>query len=437
MEVDETANANLISYEEYYPFGSSAYRTHNNDAEAAASRYRYTGKERDEESGLYYHGARYFAPWLARWTSADPKAEKAGLNFYQYVSSNPIRMNDPDGKDGNDTVTPRRGTTTTPREEPQPPVAPLVPRSTFDLPSLLDTRTPLQRRADSFAGTLAPTLRLPIPTAAPSPSDPAPTRTTTGVTTDFSLIPPHIMVAYRDRFIFDADTTRAVIAVRTHSDWTVQSGYQYGQDISLSYGNPLWNFRVGFKPTGDTPRGTIEINGRDSLSSPTTFLRITTDSGDAADGVMLGQIVPRAFTVGGQDFPFAWNLHVNPYRPGVGLSFGLGGPLLATPEVLRDHTNLAYGAGVRVAEDAYDLFRQHGPLPIPGIGDFISRHADPQDGRATSDFDHIGNAATDFSNIGGVRRGFDVRAGFGVSAERLPDARVDFRVNFQLQFYHF
>jgi RHS repeat-associated protein len=32
-------------------------------------RYRYTGKERDDSSGLCYYGARYLAPWLARWIS--------------------------------------------------------------------------------------------------------------------------------------------------------------------------------------------------------------------------------------------------------------------------------------------------------------------------------------------------------------------------------
>jgi RHS repeat-associated protein len=34
-------------------------------------RYRYTGKERDDSSGLSYYGARYLAPWLARWISPD------------------------------------------------------------------------------------------------------------------------------------------------------------------------------------------------------------------------------------------------------------------------------------------------------------------------------------------------------------------------------
>jgi RHS repeat-associated protein len=34
-------------------------------------RYRYTGKEKDDRSGLPYYGARYLAPWMARWTSPE------------------------------------------------------------------------------------------------------------------------------------------------------------------------------------------------------------------------------------------------------------------------------------------------------------------------------------------------------------------------------
>jgi RHS repeat-associated protein len=62
-------------------------------------RYRYLGKERDEESGLYYYGARYYAPWLARFTSADPKGIDDGLNAFAYVRNNPIHLIDPDGRE--------------------------------------------------------------------------------------------------------------------------------------------------------------------------------------------------------------------------------------------------------------------------------------------------------------------------------------------------
>ncbi|HTN45655.1 MAG TPA: RHS repeat-associated core domain-containing protein [Flavipsychrobacter sp.] len=63
-----------------------------------AKRYRYTGKERDEESGLYYHGARYYIPWLARWSAVDPLESKyAGWSSYNYGFDNPVKWNDLSG----------------------------------------------------------------------------------------------------------------------------------------------------------------------------------------------------------------------------------------------------------------------------------------------------------------------------------------------------
>jgi len=95
IELDD--DANIISYEEYYPFGSTTYQCVTTDIEVPPKRYRYTGKERDEESGLYYHGARYYAPWLARWTAADPIGVGDGWNIYQIVKSNPINRIDRSG----------------------------------------------------------------------------------------------------------------------------------------------------------------------------------------------------------------------------------------------------------------------------------------------------------------------------------------------------
>ncbi|GEM_PF-1398696 len=72
---------------------------------ATAKRYRYTGKERDEESGLYYHGARYYIPWLCRWSTSDPLENKyAGMSPYNYGNCNPIVFNDPSGMGGEDVV---------------------------------------------------------------------------------------------------------------------------------------------------------------------------------------------------------------------------------------------------------------------------------------------------------------------------------------------
>ncbi|MEO8550173.1 MAG: toxin TcdB middle/N-terminal domain-containing protein, partial [Kofleriaceae bacterium] len=87
----------LISYEEYYPFGSTSYEAGPSASDVPRKRYRYVGKERDDETGLYYCGARYYAPWLGRWTAADPIGIGDGLNVYAYVANNPINKSDPTG----------------------------------------------------------------------------------------------------------------------------------------------------------------------------------------------------------------------------------------------------------------------------------------------------------------------------------------------------
>jgi RHS repeat-associated protein len=97
LELDE--GGNVISYEEYHSYGTTAYQGGRSVAEVSLKRYRYTGKERDEESGLYYHGARYYAPWLGRWSSCDPAGMVDGSDLYQYVASNPIRLRDISGMD--------------------------------------------------------------------------------------------------------------------------------------------------------------------------------------------------------------------------------------------------------------------------------------------------------------------------------------------------
>ena len=98
LELDKAGN--VISYEEYHPYGTTSYQAKNSGAEVSLKRYRYTGKERDEETGLYYHGARYYAAWLGRWVTCDPIGIGDGLNLYVYVHSNPVSLNDPNGNKG-------------------------------------------------------------------------------------------------------------------------------------------------------------------------------------------------------------------------------------------------------------------------------------------------------------------------------------------------
>lgn len=98
LELDD--NGVIISYEEYHPFGTTSYQAVNAIIQTAYKRYRYTGMERDDETGLEYHGARYYLPWLGRWLSVDPAAgKKGGRNFYAYTSNNPIVYTDPNGMD--------------------------------------------------------------------------------------------------------------------------------------------------------------------------------------------------------------------------------------------------------------------------------------------------------------------------------------------------
>ena len=97
LELDQQAR--VISYEEYSPYGSTTYQAVRSRTETP-KRYRYTGKERDSETGFYYHGARYFAPWIARWTSAAAAGERDRLDAYAYVNGRPTVMHDPDGHDG-------------------------------------------------------------------------------------------------------------------------------------------------------------------------------------------------------------------------------------------------------------------------------------------------------------------------------------------------
>lgn len=85
MELNE--DAVVTSAEGYYPFGETAWMAPESEIEYRFIRY--SGKEMDV-SGLYYYGARYYAPWLQRWVSADPAGDVDGLNLYGFVGNNPI-----------------------------------------------------------------------------------------------------------------------------------------------------------------------------------------------------------------------------------------------------------------------------------------------------------------------------------------------------------
>ena len=95
MTID--AKGNVASYDNYYPFGEIMPGLSSNTAIADA-KYKFTGKERDVETGLDYFGARYYESWSGRWMSVDPLAKKyPGWSPYNYVEDNPTGSVDPNG----------------------------------------------------------------------------------------------------------------------------------------------------------------------------------------------------------------------------------------------------------------------------------------------------------------------------------------------------
>ncbi|ODS24947.1 hypothetical protein AB835_01420 [Candidatus Endobugula sertula] len=101
LELDD--NADVLTQEEYYPFGGTALWSAKSDIEAKYKYVRYSGKERDV-TGLYYYGYRYYMPWMGRWLNPDPAGTVDGLNLYRMVRNNPVRFWDDDGRDPTDHI---------------------------------------------------------------------------------------------------------------------------------------------------------------------------------------------------------------------------------------------------------------------------------------------------------------------------------------------
>ena len=95
LELD--GDGNVISMEDYYPYGGTAVWTARSAVEADYKTVRYSGKERDA-TGLYYYGYRYYQPWVGRWLSPDPAGTVDGLNLFRMVRNNPVTLKDIDGR---------------------------------------------------------------------------------------------------------------------------------------------------------------------------------------------------------------------------------------------------------------------------------------------------------------------------------------------------
>ena len=85
----------VVQHIEYVPFGEVFIEERNSIWNTP---YLFNAKEFDEETGLYYYGARYYDPRLSLWISTDAKQEEnLNVSTYIYTFNNPIKYQDPDG----------------------------------------------------------------------------------------------------------------------------------------------------------------------------------------------------------------------------------------------------------------------------------------------------------------------------------------------------
>ena len=92
------ADGKPIQHLQYLPFGEPFVNQHLADYQ---ERYLFTGKERDEETGYGYFGARYMDhEIMSMWLSVDPMADKyPNISPYAYCAWNPVKLIDPNGKE--------------------------------------------------------------------------------------------------------------------------------------------------------------------------------------------------------------------------------------------------------------------------------------------------------------------------------------------------
>ena len=87
-------SGSVINHMVYDAFGNVVSQTNS----AVETRYRFTGREFDAESQLYYYRARYYDAGSGKFISADPIGIQSGdANFYRYLQNNPVDSTDPTG----------------------------------------------------------------------------------------------------------------------------------------------------------------------------------------------------------------------------------------------------------------------------------------------------------------------------------------------------
>ena len=87
-------NQSMVATYRYDPFGNSISSS---GTLASANVYRFSSKERHNNSGMYYYGYRWYDPNLQRWLNRDPIQEEGGINLYGFVRNSPFSVVDAEG----------------------------------------------------------------------------------------------------------------------------------------------------------------------------------------------------------------------------------------------------------------------------------------------------------------------------------------------------
>jgi len=406
----------IISYEEYYPFGSTSYQAGRNLTETSLKRYRFTGMERDSETGFSYHSARYYLPWLGRWASGDPlalagvdpgKAPAVAASPYVYARNRPTGLIDSSGLDD-----------TTFTFEP-----------VHTTPSLLDMRTDEQRMVDRYSGALGdyrfntqpldlfPWAHPLLPdtssgTTTPSSSPSTASGATTGAT------PPEEPASI--------NVTGRLVMPRIQLD----AGH-----LRIAFDAGFSSARLTFSDTGP--------GSHDSLSLEGSYSGTLTLRGRSAEGGgSIGFDIPsRVGTLGvSQPLPDGGSLDFSVNTRGVvGLSVSGGGPFVPlvrptpggfgySPQDLGDPFRAAEAGGVSTLTGVPGLL---GNLSAGNIGSFISQHSGTTPGHPESDFTGIGRGVDAATSIGKIPQNPtrpDIRYGAGLTLDPTLQGRVGFGI---------
>lgn len=414
LELDDAAQ--VISYEEYHPFGTTSYQANNATIKAAAKRYRYTGMERDEETGLEYHSARYYLPWLGRWLNADPIGIRDGVNLYRYCKNNPVSNSDKNGKQAGDTsftltpfsllnpqssedrllarIAPSFSPGTLQLGTPTPPVSLFLPGSTsFGF-------TPGSPASTPSSPTTTPT------TPPAQPSTPSP------VQASFSLSDQRLDVRFAERVRLRVETSGAEVSTINTGDLQLRLRYDYGADLSFRIGNPdVGSASIAYNPSTGVGSATIAGGSGDSATGFRTRFTVGTDS-----NISLTSSIGFRSPLGPDNSlrleqSFGFTAATGAFRFGL----TLGPSLTPTASDLSTSVPRAEASARAVTSDLGSVDRD--------LGGFISRHNTVPPGSpagTVSDFSALGTAGKQLGQVAGIPHRTTVRAGLQFSIAPVP-----------------